>query len=84
MATEKQLILITAPFNCGHCARALKELPSYCENNGWEFIEMQNERGEDDFPVNTYPTIMVRVNEKMVNTIVGYNKKNLLKELKQY
>jgi len=28
---SKQLILITAPFNCGHCAKALKELPKICE-----------------------------------------------------
>ena len=27
----KQLILITAPFNCGHCAKAIKELPSMAE-----------------------------------------------------
>ena len=40
---SKQLILITAPFNCGHCARALKELPSICEKEGWEFIEMPNQ-----------------------------------------
>ena len=36
---SKQLILITAPFGCGHCAKALKELPPICEENGWEFIE---------------------------------------------
>ena len=45
---SKQLILITAPFNCGHCARAIKELPSICEEKGWEFIEMKNERGSKD------------------------------------
>ena len=84
MASNKQLIIITAPFNCGHCARAMKELPEFCEKNNWELIEMKNERKEDDFPVETYPTIMVRVNEKMVNTIVGYNKENLIKELKKY
>ena len=40
---SKQLILITAPFNCGHCARAIKELPPICEEQGWEFIEMKND-----------------------------------------
>ena len=84
MATEKQLILITAPFNCGHCARALKELPSYCENNGGEFIEMQNERGEDDFPVNTYPTIMIRVDEELKENINGYNLGSLKNKLETY
>ena len=40
---SKQLILITSPFKCGHCARAIKELPSICEEHGFEFIEMKNE-----------------------------------------
>ena len=39
----KQLIVITAPFNCPHCTRAMKELPAFCEENGWEFIEMKND-----------------------------------------
>tara|TARA_R110002153_G_scaffold138372_1_gene288935 strand:+ start:672 stop:920 length:249 start_codon:yes stop_codon:yes gene_type:complete len=81
---NKQLILITAPFNCGHCARALKELPLYCENNGWEFIEMQNERGEDDFPVSTYPTIMIRVDEDLKETMNGYNLGSLKTKLETY
>ena len=81
---SKQLILITAPFNCGHCARALKELPIYCEDNGWEFIEMQNDRGEDDFPVSTYPTIMIRVNEELKNTMNGYNFGSLKNQLEKY
>ena len=82
---SKQLILITAPFNCGHCARALKELPSLCEENGFEFIEMKNEKGsEDNLPVDLYPTIMIRVNEKIENTLKGYNQKNLLTEIKKY
>jgi hypothetical protein len=83
---SKQLILITAPFNCGHCARAIKELPTICEEQGWEFIEMQNskEKPEDNLPVDLYPTIMVRVNEKIENTIKGYNQTNLLNELKKY
>ena len=86
MATEKQLILITAPFNCGHCARALKELPEYCEENGWDFIEMQNEGkgSESDFPVSTYPTIMVRVNEVLEDTMQGYNINSLKSKLEQY
>jgi hypothetical protein len=81
---SKQLILITAPFNCGHCARALKELPPYCEENGWEFIEMQNERGDDDFPVDTYPTVMVRVNEVVEDTMKGYNLNSLKSTLEKY
>jgi hypothetical protein len=83
---SKQLILITAPFNCGHCAKAIKEVPSLCEEKGWEFIEMQNskEKPEDNLPVDLYPTIMVRVNEKIENTIKGYNQTNLLNELKKY
>ena len=38
---SKQLILITAPFNCGHCARALKELPPICEEKGWEPFQLK-------------------------------------------
>ena len=84
---SKQLILITAPFNCGHCARAVKELPSICEEKGWEFIEMQDEKTgnpEEDLPVDMYPTIMVRVDEQIKNTIKGYNQNNLITELKKY
>ena len=84
---SKQLILITAPFNCGHCARAIKYLPSICEKNGFEFIEMkneQNEKPEERLPVDLYPTIMIRVNEKIENTLKGYNQKNLLTEIKKY
>ena len=74
MASNKQLILITAPFNCGHCKRAQSELPSLCESKGWELIEMENEPGEESFPVDTYPTIMIRVDEKLVDSLSGYNK----------
>jgi len=83
---SKQLILITAPFGCGHCAKALKELPPICEENGWEFIEMKNDSKEqsDKLPVDLYPTIMIRVNEKIENTLKGYNQKNLLTEIKKY
>ena len=81
---SKQLILITAPFNCPHCTRAMKELPSYCEENGWEFIEMQNTREEDDFPVSTYPTVMIRVNEELKNTMNGYNFGSLKTQLEKY
>ena len=82
---SKQLILITAPFNCGHCARAIKELPSICEEQGWEFIEMKNEKNsKDNLPVELYPTIMVRVNEEIKDTLKGYNQKNILTELKKY
>ena len=69
---SKQLILITAPFNCGYCKTAQKELPTLCESKGWELIEMENENGDDSLPVDTYPTFMVRVNDKMVETISGY------------
>ena len=72
---SKQLILITAPFNCGYCGRAQQELPTLCESKGWELIEIENEPGEENFPVETYPTFMVRINNKMVDTIVGYNGK---------
>ena len=83
---SKQLILITAPFNCGHCARAIKELPSICEENGFEFIEMKNEEKnpKDKLPVDLYPTVMVRVDEEIKNTLNGYNQTNILKELKKY
>ena len=82
---SKQLILITAPFNCGHCARAIKELPPICEEKGWEFIEMKNEQKSDDnLPVDLYPTIMVRVNNEMKEVVKGFNSKNLIKILKKY
>ena len=82
---SKQLILITAPFNCGHCTKAIKELPSICEKNGFEFIEMKNEKNsKDNLPVELYPTIMIRVNEEIKNTINGYNQKNVLTEIKKY
>ena len=82
---SKQLILITAPFNCGHCVKAIKELPPICEEKGWEFIEMKNEKNsKDNLPVELYPTIMVRVNEEIKDTLKGYNQKNILTELKKY
>ena len=84
---SKQLIMITAPFNCGHCSKALKELPSLCEENGFEFIEMKNEKTEDPndkLPVDLYPTIMVRVNEEIKTTLNGYNQNNILTEIKKY
>ena len=73
---SKQLILITAPFNCGFCKKAQEELPPLCENKGWELLEIEDEQGDSGFPVETYPTFMVRVNNKMVDTIVGYNGKD--------
>ena len=81
---SKQLILITAPFNCGYCKTAQKELPALCESNGWELIEMENENDDDSLPVDTYPTIMMRVNDKMVDTLSGYNKKMLETKLNSY
>jgi len=82
---SKQLIIITAPFNCGHCAKALKELPSICEEKGYELIEMENKaKNEDNLPVDMYPTIMVRVNEEIKSTINGYNQSRVITELKKY
>ena len=82
---SKQLIMITAPFNCGYCDTARKDLPPICEEYGFEFIEMQNENNKDeDIPVNLYPTILVRINEEIKFTAKGYNKNNLLKEVKKY
>ena len=83
---SKQLILITADFNCGYCAKALKELPTICEEQGFEYIEMKNDSQEknDKLPVDLYPTVMVRVNEEIKDTIKGYNKDRLLTELKKY
>ena len=84
---SKQLILITSPFKCGHCARAIKELPPICEEKGWEFIEMKNEKTEDPndkLPVDLYPTIMFRVNEEMKGIVKGYTKAKVLTELKKH
>ena len=84
---SKQLILITAPFNCGHCARAIKELPPLCEEKGWEFIEMKNEqteKPEERLPVDLYPTVMLRVEGKMVEVLKGYNAKKITTNLKKY
>ena len=82
---SKQLILITAPFNCGFCKTAQKELPALCESKGWELIEFENEKGADAFPVETYPTFMVRVNDKMVDTLKGYGGKEKMEaNLKKY
>ena len=83
----KQLILITAPFGCGHCSRAIKELPSICEEKGWEFIEMKNEetKNQDEkLPVDLYPTVMIRVGGEMKEVLKGYNQKKILTELKKY
>ena len=82
---NKQLIMITAPFNCGYSDTARKDLPSICEENGFELIEMQNEnKADEDLPVDVYPTIMFRVNEEIKSTLTGYNKQNILKELKKH
>ena len=43
---SKQLIFITAPFNCGYCGKAQQELPKLCESKGWELIEIENEPGD--------------------------------------
>ena len=72
MSKNKQLIFISAPFGCGFCKKAQAELPALCESKGWELIEIENEPGDETFPVETYPTFMVRVNNRMVDTITGY------------
>ena len=84
---SKQLIMITAPFNCGYCETAKKDLPSICEENGFELIEMQDEKTgdpEEDLPVDFYPTIMVRVNEKVEFVNRGWSKEKVLNEIKKY
>ena len=82
---SKQLILITSPFKCGHCARAIKELPPICEEHGFEFIEMKNEaKSEDNLPVDLYPTIMLRVNGEMKEVVKGFNPKKITETLKKY
>ena len=84
---SKQLILITADFNCGHCTRARKEVPSICESNGWEFTEIKNEKTDDPndkLPVDLYPTVMIRVEGEMKEVLKGYNQKKILSELKKY
>ena len=84
---SKQLILITADFNCGHCTRARKEVPSICEANGWEYTEIKNEKTEDPndkLPVDLYPTIMLRVNCEMTEVVKGFNTKKLTETLKKY
>ena len=86
MSKNKQLILITAPFNCGFCKKAQTELPELCESKGWELIELVNdEKGEDKFPVESYPTFMVRIDDKMVDTLKGYGGKDKMeKALNKY
>ena len=84
---SKQLILITAPFNCGHCVKAIKECPTICEENGWEFNEIKNEQTkepDEKLPVDMYPTFMLRVDGKMAEVIRGYNKPKLLEIIKKY
>ena len=80
---SKQLILITAPFNCGHCEKAKQELPDWTRKNGWEYTEVEDDP-KDRLGADTYPTIMVRVNEKIVDTIVGYTKENFAEKIKSY
>ena len=84
MATENQLIIITAPFNCGYCKKAQKELPTLCESKGWELLEIENEPGDEAFQVETYPTILIRVNEELKDTKKGYNFNSLKGVLETY
>jgi hypothetical protein len=80
---SKQLILITAPFNCGYCETAKKELPSICESKGYEFVEVEDDP-KDALGADNYPTVMFRINEEIVDTIIGYNKENLLSTIKKH
>tara|TARA_R110001592_G_scaffold221959_1_gene476975 strand:+ start:304 stop:549 length:246 start_codon:yes stop_codon:yes gene_type:complete len=80
---SKQLILITAPFNCGYCKTAQKELPKVCEKHGYELIELEDDP-KDALGADSYPTIMLRVNEKMVSNVIGYDKKKIIKEIKKH
>ena len=41
-----------------------------------ELVEIENEPGKETLPVETYPTFMIRVNDKMVDTITGYSGKH--------
>ena len=79
---SKQLILITAPFECGYCKTAKKELPEICKNKGIELVEVEDSP-EDALGADSYPTVMFRVNEQIVETIVGYNKKQIINEIKK-
>ena len=81
---SKQLILITAPFNCSYCKKAEKELPALCESKGWELIKMEDESGDSGFPVDTYPTIMLRVDGNMAEIVKGFNSKTLESKLINY
>ena len=83
---SKQLILITADFNCGHCTKARKEVPTICEENGWEFNEIKNEEKDpkDKLPVDLYPTIMIRVEGEMKEIVKGYNKAKITETFKKY
>ena len=46
---------------------------------------MKNEKdSKDNLPVDLYPTIMIRINEEIKNTINGYNQNNILTEIKKY
>ena len=83
MATEKQLILITAPFKCGFCEDAQKELPAIAKKHGFELIEVKDDP-KDALGADSYPTIMLRINEKMMGSIVGYDKKLILTEIKKH
>jgi len=80
--SSKQLILVTAPFNCGYCETAKKELPTLCENKGWELVEIEDEKGEEGVGAEIYPTVMFRVNEKIIDTVNGYDLNEIKTKLK--
>tara|TARA_R110000744_G_scaffold92398_1_gene178929 strand:- start:262 stop:507 length:246 start_codon:yes stop_codon:yes gene_type:complete len=80
---SKQLILITAPFKCGFCETAKKELPSLSKKHGFELIEIMDDP-KDALGADSYPTIMLRVNDKMVDNVIGYNKEHIMESIKKY
>ena len=80
---SKQLILIKAPFDCGFCETAKKELPAITEKHGFELIELEDDP-KDALGADSYPTIMLRINNKMVDNVIGYDKKTLMESIKKY
>ena len=46
---------------------------------------MQNEnKPDEDLPVNLYPTILFRVDEEIKNTLNGYDVDKIITEIKKY
>ena len=47
-------------------------------------MKNEGQGSEDDFPVETYPTILIRVDEELKDTKKGYNFNNLKGILETY